>query len=121
MSTRIVSDFRMINYRASWKEADEVDARSRMSQKSKAFLGASLGQVNHRPADFFSRQKGGAALQHYEYPPMLPLSHSVIRRNLDSRAGVYDVVFTSIPDWSTCPNPNSCLSLRTIDESGPSA
>ena len=68
MSTRIVSDFRMINYCASWKEADEVDARSRMSQKSKAFLGASLGQVNHRPADFICRQKGGAALQHYEYP-----------------------------------------------------
>jgi len=34
----------------------------------KLFWGASFGQVNHRPADFFSRQKGGAALQHYEYP-----------------------------------------------------
>ena len=33
----------------------------------KLFCGALFGQVNHRPADFICRQKGGA-LQHYEYP-----------------------------------------------------
>jgi hypothetical protein len=35
----------------------------------KLFCGALFGQVNHRPADFFSRQIGGAARQDYEYPP----------------------------------------------------